>query len=449
MPELVDDRYELLDVIASGGMATVWRARDRRLGRDVAVKRPHPAPPDDPLHARIEREARAAASLNHPNLVTVFDAGRDGEGPFLVMELVEGPSLSTQGRGMDRDEAIETCALLADALGAVHAAGIVHRDVKPSNILISDRGPLLTDFGIALDGDVTSQLTRTGTVIGTADYAAPEQLAGDPPSPKSDVFSLGVILHELIAGQLPFSGADRRTAAEPLGDSHLDPVLSRVLAVEPTERPDADTLAASLRSAATTTTMPVGRGSTMPLGMTRGEKAPPRPAEEAAPSRPSRVAEPDRLLRWLLAALAIVVLVVAGLALIPSVDPSDVPLSDTADTSSAPSTAGPVTTSPATTAVTTAPPTTSASDVAEARSALEASLTRAHPQDMNPSDLRGQMERADRAISAAAAGDEEAAGNELREIAKMIDEKLEGEVHQESLESLVDLADALGISLDG
>ncbi|MGH3649907.1 MAG: protein kinase domain-containing protein, partial [Acidimicrobiia bacterium] len=129
MTELIDDRYELLEVIASGGMATVWRARDMRLDGVVALKRPHPTPDsDEAIHRRMDREARAAASLNHPNVVTVYDYGNDDEGPFLVMELAEGPTLDQVAPKIGAPAVTEIGVQLAEALAAIHAAGIVHRD---------------------------------------------------------------------------------------------------------------------------------------------------------------------------------------------------------------------------------------------------------------------------------------------------------------------------------
>ena len=254
MPTLVDDRYELLEVLASGGMATVWRARDTRLERLVALKRPHPAPVGSRLPERMAREARAAAGVNHPNLVTMFDTGRDQGGPYLIMELLEGPTLAAPGREIGPSEAMAIGAQIADALAAVHEAGIVHRDVKPSNVILSERGPCLTDFGIASIEESTRELTLPGTIMATPSYAAPEVLAGDPPSPASDVFSLSALVYGLLQGRPPYRGADRSPPQE-LDDPFVDEVIRKGLAMDPGERPSARDLAARLRTSAPTQAM--------------------------------------------------------------------------------------------------------------------------------------------------------------------------------------------------
>ncbi len=188
MATLVDDRYELLEVLASGGMATVWRARDTRLGRIVALKRPHPAPAGSKTDERIEREARAAAGVKHPNLVTMFDTGGDEAGPYLVMELVEGPTLASPGREIGPTEAIDIGAQIADALAAVHDAGIVHRDVKPSNVILSERGPCLTDFGIASIAGATEGHNATGHDHGDAELRRPRSARRQDSNPRQRRF---------------------------------------------------------------------------------------------------------------------------------------------------------------------------------------------------------------------------------------------------------------------
>jgi serine/threonine protein kinase len=193
---LCDGRYRLGSVVGRGGMAIVWRATDEQLERDVAIKIIADVLADDPRFlARFEREARLAASLNHPNLVKVFDFSVGSERPFLVMEYVAGGTLAEA-----RDRALDVQALarqLLDALAHIHGAGILHRDVKPANVLLdADGAPRLTDFGIAR-GDETTGLTQTGQVLGTLRYIAPEVAAGEPATPQSDLYSLGVLLDEL------------------------------------------------------------------------------------------------------------------------------------------------------------------------------------------------------------------------------------------------------------
>jgi serine/threonine protein kinase len=206
-------------------MATVWMAEDTRLGREVAVKVISDALAAQPPYVkRFRREARIAAGLSHPNLVKVYDFGSDGERPFLVMEYIEGAPLGRASTGATRTR-IDPEALareLLDALGHIHAAGIVHRDVKPANVLIGPDGRArLTDFGIAQAEDST-ELTETGQVIGTLRYLAPEVAHGNAATPRSDLYSLGVLLSEVAAGQ------ESPTLAR---------LIERLMQVDPSRRP--------------------------------------------------------------------------------------------------------------------------------------------------------------------------------------------------------------------
>ncbi|MFL5871673.1 MAG: serine/threonine-protein kinase [Solirubrobacterales bacterium] len=213
-------RYRLEQVIGAGGMATVWRAEDRELERSVAIKALSETLLADPAYvARFEREAKIAAGLVHPHLVKVFDYGA-GEGrPYLVMEYVEGSTLAALiASGDPSIDADRLAAELLDALRQIHAAGVVHRDVKPANILVDRAGTAkLTDFGIARPADAT-QLTQTGQVIGTLAYMAPEVKEGREADERSDLYSLGVVLRECAragGSAALISLTDRLTAAAP------------------------------------------------------------------------------------------------------------------------------------------------------------------------------------------------------------------------------------------
>jgi serine/threonine-protein kinase len=270
MPRVLAGRYALEDELAAGGFARVYRAIDRRLDRPVAVKmldasRIETADPE--AKRRFVREARSSAGFTHPHAVTVFDAGEaDGE-LFIVMELVDGPSLAAamaDGGPMPEGDAVRIATQVLSALGAAHASGIAHRDVKPANILLDARGDAkLADFGIAKRfDDLTESLTATGLIVGTPRYLSPEQARGEPISPATDVYAVGVILHEMLAGAPPFADESllatanrerqpvprldvvRPGIARPVADT-----IVRALAPDPTDRFDsADAMADALRA---------------------------------------------------------------------------------------------------------------------------------------------------------------------------------------------------------
>ena len=204
-------RYRLDERIAGGGMGDVWRGTDEVLGRTVAVKILLPALLDEPGFAeRFRGEARTMATINHPGVVDVYDYGSDQQLAFLVMEYVEGDALSRTLSRVGRLTPARTMALVAqaaDALQAAHANGIVHRDVKPGNLLVRPNGTLvLTDFGIARSA-LVGQLTVAGSVLGTASYISPEQASGAVATAASDVYALGVVAYQCLSGHRPFDGA--------------------------------------------------------------------------------------------------------------------------------------------------------------------------------------------------------------------------------------------------
>src|SRR6478736_3056769 len=208
--ELIAGRYELQELVGKGGMSSVYRAQDRLLERTVAIKLLHEHySRDEDYVERFRREARAAAQLSHPNIVTVIDRGEDGGRQFIVFEYVDGQNLKQlvekKGRLPVRT-ALELGIAVGHALAFAHESGLVHRDVKPQNVLLGNGEVKVTDFGIARSADVQQGLTQTGTVLGTSDYIAPEQASGQPVNALSDVYSLGVVLYELLAGTPPFRG---------------------------------------------------------------------------------------------------------------------------------------------------------------------------------------------------------------------------------------------------
>jgi serine/threonine-protein kinase len=263
-------RYELVEDIGEGGMATVFRARDRELRREVAVKVlfPHLAKRPEVVR-RFHREARAAAGLEHPNILRVYDVGggegahhdrgastREVDPPYIVMELIRGHSLlaEIERRGAMLAE-VAACvgALLADALAVAHAAGIIHRDVKPANVMIATGGRvLLADFGVARIETEDSLVTKTGSLLGTPAYMSPEQASGDTATAKSDLYSLGATLYQLATGSLPYSGSPAKVIAQIASGSlvpavrrraevgpDLSRVIDRLMAADPAARPTA------------------------------------------------------------------------------------------------------------------------------------------------------------------------------------------------------------------
>ena len=209
--EVISGRYELEGLVEHGGMSSVYRSYDRMLERHVALKVLHPQFRDDPEHVeRFRREARAVAQLSHPHIVTVIDRGVSDGHQFIVFEFVDGENLKQlleRSGPLPVRRAVELAIQIADALAFAHAHDIVHRDVKPQNILLDASGEAkVTDFGIARTLDVERGVTQTGPVLGTSNYLSPEQAEGAPVGPASDVYSLGVVLYELLTGEVPFHG---------------------------------------------------------------------------------------------------------------------------------------------------------------------------------------------------------------------------------------------------
>src|ERR671928_993880 len=208
--KILNNRYELEQKIGEGGMARVYRGRDTRLNRQVAVKVLHSHYAGDTgFLQRFHHEAQAAANLRHPNVVDVYDVGQDGDIHYIVMEYVEGSDLKAlirQHGALPIERAVQIAEDVARALEAAHRIGLVHRDVKPQNIIVGSGGQVkITDFGIA-KSNLSTAMTETGVTFGTADYISPEQARGQPATPQSDIYSLGVTLYEMLTGRLPFSG---------------------------------------------------------------------------------------------------------------------------------------------------------------------------------------------------------------------------------------------------
>jgi len=299
-------------------MGEVRSGHDRRLGREVAVKLLRADMAGDPeIRSRFEAEARAAARLGHPNVVAVFDVGEDDGAPFIVMERLPGETLADEiaRRRLDADEARRLAREVLAALDVAHQAGLVHRDVKPSNVLRARDGSWkVADFGIAKSMEATRDLTATGMMMGTVAYLAPERVSGEAATPASDLYAVGVILYEGLAGTKPFEADTPIATAQqilagaptPLTEHRpdLDPALvdtvERSMAKEPTER-FADS--AAMAHALTRPSVPRSATSTVPLGVPgAADSTEARPATDAghdadatvAASRPTRTEVLDR-----------------------------------------------------------------------------------------------------------------------------------------------------------
>ncbi len=338
------DRYRVVRRLGAGGMATVFLAEDERLGRQVAVKRLHADSPDD-MARRFDREARLGASLNHPNLVAIYDTLIDPEGVLIVMEYVDGPTLAQAlGEGaLAPERALEVLGGVADALDYAHSQGIVHRDVKPANVLLGEGAPAkLADLGIAFAVERATHITRTGTVLGTASYMAPEQLEGRDVGPAVDVYALGAVAFEALAGRKARPGSSpmeiaTRVATEPPPDlrevwpeapAGVAEVLSAAMAADPAERPRSaselvERLSAELGAGATPTEATQWAEETAPApgpaaaedGASDAVPAPAEPEPQTPPAPPQL--ERRRARRaWLAPAAVVVLLALVAVAAI-------------------------------------------------------------------------------------------------------------------------------------
>ncbi len=253
--KVLDGRYELDHKIGEGGMARVYSGRDLRLNRRVAIKIPHRHVSNDPdFLNRFRHEAQAAAILGHPNIVDVYDVGQDGDIHYIVMEYVEGTDLKTlinREAPLSAPRAVEIAVQIARGLSAAHKAGMVHRDIKPQNVIVTSDGQArITDFGIA-KSPLSTALTETGVSFGTVDYIAPEQAQGRPATPQSDIYALGVVLYEMLTAALPFKGdnavavAMKHVTEEPPSPRRINPqipasleaLVLRAMDKDPARRP--------------------------------------------------------------------------------------------------------------------------------------------------------------------------------------------------------------------
>jgi eukaryotic-like serine/threonine-protein kinase len=335
---VLDNRYDVGRALGSGGMGEVFLARDRVLGRDVALKVLRTQYAGDREFAeRFRREAQSAASLSHPNIVQVYDRGETEDGAsYIAMEYVPGGTLKEKivAEGpLGAREAAALGAQVAEALGAAHERGMVHRDIKPQNVLLTGRGEAkVADFGIARAGSSVT-ISRTGSVMGTAGYMSPEQALGKPATPKSDLYSLGVVLYEALTGELPFT-ADNPIAVsmkhvnDPLvPPKEIDPTIpegmnalvTRLMAKNPDDRyASADELAGDLGRISrglTPAAVPIGAATTRTQ---RAPVAPPGTTNKAPTARPAPVRR-RRGIPWLLMVVAAILVFLGTFGILNSV----------------------------------------------------------------------------------------------------------------------------------
>ena len=326
--ELIGGRYEIEELVGTGGMSSVYRARDTVLERRVALKVLHEHFSADPEYVeRFRREARAIARLNHPNIVTVIDRGEFGKRQFIVFEHIPGENLKEVVEREGQLPVAQALALthqIARGLAFAHEHGVVHRDVKPQNVLLDESGTAkVTDFGIARSLDPGEELTQTGTLLGTSDYIAPEQASGQPVDARTDQYSLGVLLYELLTGEVPYpADSFMAVAMRHLRDAvpsvrerrsdvpdRVDEIVARAMAKRPEDRfPSTKAMVAAIEAALADD---VGEGS----GPTEATGVLPR-VERPSPGRSASRPRPRPRLRRRFAPLLLALLVVAAGAIV-------------------------------------------------------------------------------------------------------------------------------------
>jgi eukaryotic-like serine/threonine-protein kinase len=329
---VLGDRYTLVELLGNGGMAEVYLARDNSLGREVALKVLREQYTDDEEFVeRFRREAMSAAALNHPGIVQVYDRGRSEDGTFyIVMEYVPGGTLKERikdERNLAPREAAEIASQVADALAVAHHRGVVHRDVKPQNVLLTASGEAkVSDFGIARAAS-SKTMTQTNSVLGTLSYMSPEQVRGDRVGPASDLYSLGVVLYEMLAGELPYRGDDPIATAmkhldepprnpretNPAVPEELGALVVKLLAKDPEGRyASAASLSEDLRRICAGLAVWPGAGTTRRMSPDTGET---RPVPAAVPRRrPDPPSGRRRTLALSVVALLLGVALLGGLA---------------------------------------------------------------------------------------------------------------------------------------
>lgn len=456
---MVDDRYELIETIGTGGMAVVWKARDRTLDRSVAIKRLLPHLGSDPAAAaRFQREARAAAALRHPGIVTVYDTGEDDEGPYIVLELVEGRTLADRLRSEGPLDPPEVAALMrsvAAALDHAHAQGVVHRDIKPSNLMVDDDGGVrITDFGIAMTVEDPTEVTTEEELIGTIAYMAPEILDGEPASPASDIYSLAAVTQVLLTGAPPFQTdhigalaaairAGDRTVMEDVPAGMAD-MVQQAMSPKPADRPgSAGAFAAGLVAS---TTLPIPRTPAVPTSRAGSDEP---TLVMAGAGRPDSDHNGRRGLPVLLgvSVIGVGLLIWAALAREAPSEAADASLPAVAAAGAETTTTMNPTTSTTTTTTTTTVPTTVADTPETIATAIFAALAEMRPPEFHPRDVNRIDEALRKTLEEWAKGDREKAEKELEKLAERVDDLPDSDERDALVVPVLDLAEAMGFDV--
>jgi serine/threonine-protein kinase len=476
---VIANRYELIEQIGTGGMASVWRATDTLLGRTVAVKRLLPYLAMEPGAAeRFKREAQAAAGLSHPGIVTVFDTGEDEEGPFIILELIEGETLAARLEAGPLNPAlvVDIVSQVGSALDHAHGLGVVHRDIKPANLILDPDGRVrLADFGIAKTVDDPTSITATGELVGTISYMAPELLEGAPSVPASDIYSLAAITYEMLAGTPPFSAetpaamieAVRRAAPSSLRGMASDEMAAAVTAgmsKDPAQRPpSAGEFASGLIGAATLVLGSDGLGAARnQLGLPSsliGSQEPTVVTSRPPPASLSPATEPVSAAagrpRWplLLVLLGVLAMAAAAMANDPNPAGSSGSLADPAaaeTTTTAPATT--TTNAPTTsTTTTTTIPTTTTSLVDTPESVadeIESLLAALQPPQFQRRDVRRVEDRLEQVMEDWESDDREELMRELERSFEAVGD-LDQSTERDQLHQLfIQLAELMGFEVD-
>ncbi len=477
---MIDGRYSLEEQIGVGGMATVWRATDTLLGRQLAIKRlsPH-LKSDRAASERFRREGQAAARLNHPGILTVFDAGEDGDGPWIAMELIEGETLAKRlaDKGpMDLGAVASFMGQAAAAVDYAHENGIVHRDIKPANLMIEPGGRVrLADFGIAKPLDDPATITSPGEMVGTISYVAPEIIAGQQASRFSDIYSLAAVAYEMLTGEKPFSSDTTAGLLEMIrqGDGPdlagkvspaVVPVLAKALSRDPALRPDSALAFAAALNQPATLVLPIDLTEPEPVrGPVLFEGSADEPTVLITPT-----AEPPKPVTAVVAPVAVTPvaakpvtavatgsgssgrpMAVAGGLLLLVLVAALAMAGDNSDPNRKRVQAAPTTTSAPTTTLTTAATTTLA-DVTPASlaAAIEVVLAGLDPPEYKPKDIREVQDRVNKAVDEWGKGQREMAAESLEDAFASLEELPESEAHDELFVLLTTLTEEMGFQVE-